>query len=158
MNEPKNIGAIVRDAYEAAGIPVNYQKATPVPTAAPESACSWLGRWSDVGWAIRIEPRLTDEQWRAYGKRSNEGWDEAVRRYDPLKTLEVLASLVHRHKFTVSWPKCGKRTITASRTTGSGLPVYVVCGEVAKHTDTHLQDVHGVRTAIARCDAHQGLL
>lgn len=155
MNEPKNIGAIVRDAYEQAGVPINYQRATPVPTAPPESACSWLGRWSDVGWAIRIEPRLTEDQWRTYGTRSNEGWDEAARRYDPLKTLELLGSLFPTHTFSLAWPRCGKRVEVPRK---DKLPLFLNCGEVAKHTDTHLQDVHGERTAIARCDQHQGQL
>lgn len=132
-----------------------YRKAGPVPNAPAEQDCSWLGRWSDVGWAIRIEPRLTKEQWGQYSARSSEGWDETVRRYDPLKTMEVLLSLFPTHSFAVMWPRCGKRIVVSRR---DKLPVYLECGEVAKHSETHLKDVHGTRTAIARCDKHRGQL
>lgn len=148
MNEPKNIGAI--------GNPVLARKATAVPPAPKGEEVSWLGRWQDVGWAIRIHPRLKPEQWDTYGKRASECWDGDRFTYDPLKTMELLAVLFPAHELVLKWPTCGKR-LNAGRSL-SGLPVRTICGAMAKHTEVHTLDVNGARVGIARCDEHRGQL
>lgn len=126
--------------------PVNYQKAQPVPAPLPQLEYSWLGRWADVGWAIRITPRLNDSQWKVFGLVANDDtWDEEKLNYSAEKSLEVLHRLFPRHELALTWPKCGKWT-------DAGL-----CGAQAQHTEVRT-DVTGARVGIARCDAHQGQL
>lgn len=125
--------------------PVNYQKAQPVPAPLPQLEYSWLGRWADAGWAIRITPRLNDNQWDKFSARAEETWDEAALNYSPDKSLELLHALFPTHTLALTWPKCGKRT-------DAGL-----CGAQAQHTEVRT-DVTGARVGIARCDAHQGQL
>lgn len=121
-----------------------YKKSEPV-TKAPELDHSWLGRWQDVGWAIRITPRLNDSQWKVFGLVAEETWDEEKLNYSAEKSLEVLHRLFPRYELALTWPKCGKWT-------DSGL-----CGAQARHTQV-MVDASGARVGIARCDAHQGQL
>lgn len=140
--------------------PVAKRHSEPVSTRAADVECSWLGRWSDVGWSIRIEPKLTQEQWDRYALRAEECWDEATRNYDPLKTLELLGSLLPTHQCSVMWPRCGKRLNAGGIKQGDAIvkPFYALCGAVAKHTETHIRDAYGNRVALARCDEHRGQL
>lgn len=161
MNEPKDIGEIVRDAYKSAGLgdPVErggnmYKKSEPV-TKAPELDHSWLGRYQDVGWAIRITPRLTKEQWSEWGQRTEEAWDYVSLNYNAHKSLELLHQLFPTHQLALTWPKCGYRV----KVPRSGqTPVYQPCGAQAQHTEVHQRDVNGARVGIARCDQHKGQL
>lgn len=178
MNEPKNIGDIVRGAYEQAGIPVKGSSGareystSPTGDYLPEptkdlvlaeevpagDACSWLGKFANNGWAIRIMPRLNDRQWEAYGRRAGETWDGATLSYDAVRSLELLQSMFPRHTLVLKWPTCTKRTLSGAVRTGAGLPVFAVCGAQAQYTDTKLRDVNGALVAIARCDQHRGQL
>lgn len=145
--------------YDKLDLPVkfnNYEKATDVPV--PPAECSWLGRWQDVGWAIRITPRLGDSDWKVFELRAEETWDPSSLNYDAMKSLELLGELFPRCELSLVWPRCGKRTV-GQRTARIGrVPAVEVCGAMAKHTDTHIKDVTGARVGIARCDAHQGQL
>lgn len=138
------------------GNPVLVRKATAVPPALRETEYSWLGRWSDIGWSIRIHPRLTPTQWDVYGKRAEECWDPAMRNYNPVKTMELLAALFPTHELVLKWPTCGKRLEAGNGV--KGLPVRTICGAQAQHTEVQTLDVNGARVGIARCDAHRGQL
>jgi hypothetical protein len=123
----------------------NYQKAEPVPDPGPQLDHSWLGRWQDVGWAIRITPRLNDSQWKVFGLVADDTWDEEKLSYSADKSLEVLHRLFPRHELALTWPKCGKWT--GSET----------CGAQARHTQV-MVDATGARVGIARCGVHRGQL
>lgn len=123
--------------------------------AGSEAAYSWLGKWGDVGWSIRISPRLTEAQWGTYGKRADETWDEAARSYSSVKSLELLGELFPTHTLTLVWPKCTYRT--AFHREGQ-VPLYVLCGQRGTVTQTHLRDVYDNKVALARCTQHQGQL
>lgn len=140
--------------------PVNKRRSEPVGARAADDACSWLGQWSGVGWSIRIEPKLTRAQWDQYTPRAEECWSETARNYDPLKTLELLASLFPTHQCSVMWPRCGKRLDAGGIKQGDKIvkPFYALCGAVARHTETHIRDAYDNKVAIARCDEHRGQL
>lgn len=136
------------------GANTNYQKSSEVEVP-PAGECSWLGRFQDAGWSVRIHPRLNDSQWKVFGERAEETWDATRFAYDPVKSLELLGELFPRHTLALMWPKCGYRT--AHGRVGQP-PVYVVCNAQARHTETKVVDVTGARVGIARCDEHQGQL
>lgn len=156
MNEPKNIGAIVRDAYaKLPPTPIKdlvYNASESVPAG---DACSWLGKFAHNGWAIQITPRLSDRQWESFGHRAGETWDGGAFAYDAMRSLELLRSLFPRHAFALKWPTCTKRQELPRE---GKPPLYVVCGAQAQHTETKLRDVSGCLVAIARCEQHRGQL
>lgn len=133
----------------------NYQKAETVDAQTGELDHSWLGRYQDVGWAIRITPRLTDGQWQLWSQRADETWDYTVLNYDPHKALELLGELFPRHTVSLTWPKCGKRHSVRK---ADGKRYTDICGTQAKHTEVHVRDVNGAKVGIARCDRHRGQL
>lgn len=124
--------------------------------ATPDSDHSWLGRWADVGWAVRITPRLTEEQWGPFYARAEETWNPHTLNYDPMKSLELLQELLPKHDLALVWPKCGKRVEVYVR--DKGRRMVSVCGAQAQHTEVHQRDVNGARVGIARCDRHRGQL
>jgi hypothetical protein len=136
--------------------PPARRKAEPVKPAGAESDYSWLGQWSQVGWSIRIHPKLTTSEWDKFYPRANETWSDKGRNYDPLKSLKVLSELFPTHYFSLVYPRCGKRTVSG-RTSG-GSVLISVCAARAEYTETHLKDVHGTRVALARCGRHRGQL
>jgi hypothetical protein len=136
--------------------PVLKRKAEDVvPDDRPSSEFSWLGKWQEMGWAIRIYPKLTDDQWVSYGRRAGNCWDKGAFRYDPVKCLELLHELFPSHDLVLKWPRCTYRT---KQERVGKVPLYLVCDAQAKHTEVRAQDVTGARVGIARCDDHKGLL
>jgi len=117
---------------------------------------SWLGRWEDVGWAIRIGRKLTDGEWRAFGKRAEETWDDEARGYSAQAGLTLLGELFPGVTLELMYPRCNKRLQTEGKSS-RGLPVYVLCdapGVVA----THVTEAGGSRVCVVRCEAHAGQL
>lgn len=137
------------------------RRSQPVTPAKVETEYSWLGRWVDNGYAVRIHPRLTEEQWAPVYKRGEDLWDNDLGRYSEVKTIELLAELFPTHELVIVWPKCTHRTRSGELRDGSGAvvrPWYTVCGQVAKHTALELRDVYDNRMAVPRCARHQGQL
>lgn len=67
---------------------------TPAPAQRPGYAGnSWLGRWRENGWAIRITPKLSEDQWRWLGLQSDQMWDAKERKYTSEKCEALLRSL-----------------------------------------------------------------
>jgi len=133
-----------------------YRKGEAVPAQDKgELMHSWLGRWQDVGWSIRITPRLTETQWEKYGARAQECWDSERLTYDAQKSLELLNALFPTHALSLTWPKC---TYRMKQPRMGKTPLIVVCNGQAQHTETKTLDVTGARVGIARCDRHRGLL
>jgi hypothetical protein len=132
----------------------NYQKAADVTTV-PADECSWLGRFQDVGWALRITPRLTQEEWLQLNRHYGEAWDKERFSYDGLRALEMVHTQFPRHELSLVWPKCTYR-YRVDRVGRS--PVYAECNAQARHTEVRVTDVTGARVGIARCDLHQGRL
>lgn len=117
---------------------------------------SWLGRWADVGWAIKIGRKLKDEEWSWFGLRAEETWDEELNGYSAEKSLALLGELFPGVALDLVWPKCAYRTLQPLSAGGHHL--WVVCDNTAKHTETQARDVLGNRVAIARCERHRGQL
>jgi hypothetical protein len=133
-----------------------YRKGEAIPAQdKSELSHSWLGRWQDVGWAIRITPRLTEAQWGQYGNQADQCWDHVALNYDPDKTLELLHALFPTHELALTWPKCTYRSTTPR---AGSTPLHATCGAQAKHTEVRVIDVTGARVGIARCDEHRGQL
>lgn len=147
MNEPKPIAGIVADTL------ANYREE--IPEGGGAIQFSWLGSFADTGWAIKIYPRLSEEQWRAYSRRANEAWDKEAFGYDATKALELLHGLFPTHQLSLKWPKC---TYRIRRDRPGRLPLYDICGAQARHTEVRTEDVTGARVGIARCDEHRGQL
>lgn len=113
---------------------------------------SWLGRWADVGWAIRIGRKLRNEEWDQWAKRADETWDNTRRNYDPHLAMDLLGEMFPGVALQIVWPPCGKRMTTV-------LPSkFVICDKSAMHTETQLRDVLGNKVTLARCAAHRGML
>jgi hypothetical protein len=132
-------------------------KAEPVaPDARSDEAFSWLGKWADVGWSVRVEPKLADEEWAQVNPNLGKCWDEVNRVYDGMKAVELLHELLPNHQLRLMWPKCGYRDVLTRRSTGRK---YIsICGAAAHFTVTHGRDVYDQRVAIARCELHRGQL
>lgn len=147
MNEPKSIAAIVGDALG---------KYRALEAAESVSGVSWLGRWEDVGWAIRIGRKLTDAEWAEFGKHAGETWNTETMNYSPSYSLVLLQSLFPGVQCEVVWPRCNKRLKT-DQNSSHGLPVFVLCdadGTSAVNVDT----AGGRRVCVVRCEAHAGQL
>jgi hypothetical protein len=134
-----------------------------VPTPVRDVEHSWLGRWADVGWAIRFPRVLTDEEWGVFGACADETWDTETHSYSSEKTIAVIRELSAGGAWPkeladakIHWPKCTHRTATSVH--GRRTPVYLVCDEEARYTRTNERDVLGNKVAIPRCAAHQGVL
>lgn len=126
-------------------------KAEPVaPDARSDDAFSWLGKWADVGWSVRVEPKLSDEEWAQVNPNLGKCWDEVNRNYDGMKAVEMLHELLPNHQLRLMWPKCGYRSRHGYRVS--------ICGAAAHFTVTHGRDVYDQRVAIARCELHRGQL
>lgn len=136
--------------------PAPVRRAGPVDEdPRPVTEFSWLGKWVDCGWSIRIHPHLTGAEWAKYSPRADEGWDTEASVFSPTKTLDLLHDLFPTHELHLTWPKCTYR----SRTPRHGkTPLFVVCGAQARYTEVRAEDVAGNKVAIARCDAHRGQL
>ena len=131
----------------------SMNKAGPVP---PHGECSWLGRWQDNGWAIRIEPKLDSHDWDRYIRRAEESWSVSLGNYDPLVSLRILGDIFPERTVSIVWPRCGKRLEMYARDQRKWYSM--TCGAVAKHTVTKIRDAYDNQVALARCEAHQGQL
>lgn len=134
----------------------NYKKASEVvPPNKPESEFSWLGRWKDNGWSVRIEPRLAPAEWDRITPRLEETFSETLLNYDPMKSLELLQELLPKHMFTLIWPRCGYRKVVPRK---DKRPLIIPCNAVAQFSHTNLRDVYDNKTTLARCEEHRNLM
>jgi hypothetical protein len=141
--------------------PPQVRRSQPVTPAAPDGEYSWMGKWADNGYSVRISPRLSSLDWDKVHLRADECWDTELRRYSEIKTMELLAELFPTHELVIVWPKCTHRERAGGLRNGDGQmvrPWFTVCGQVAKHTELALRDVYDNRFALPRCAEHQGEL
>lgn len=120
-----------------------------------QARCSWLGSFAEVGWSIRIEPRLSNAQWERLSAPLDTVWSTSARSYDPVKCLELLGELFPAHALAMHWPQCTYRTATERE---GKLPLINVCNAEARHTAVGIRDTKGKRVGIPRCQEHRGQL
>jgi hypothetical protein len=131
-----------------------YRKGEEVPVQDKiDTEFSWLGRWKDNGWSIRIEPRLKREEWDPITVQLDSTWNATLMNYDAMASMELLERCLPKHELTLMWPRCGKK-ITQARE--GKLPIVGVCGQVARFNVPGLLDAYDNKTVLARCEVHRG--
>lgn len=69
------LGKMIQMQYKDPASPVSSDSG-PDPARSNFSNVSWLGRFKDNGWAIKISPSLTGDQWNEYACRADEVYVE----------------------------------------------------------------------------------